>query len=113
MAVGSLAESRFAGLLKMMAGHFDELTELAKDFSMILPVKRLELTQQDENTVRFNIIGAGRRMQTTESTLEFIKGVLNAYGYTVTKQELTVGAVSLLATKRNKEWTGVSSFPKS
>lgn len=92
--------SELVGILKIAAGNLDELGLLAKDFTALLPVKQFKISKLDASTVEIGIVGAGRRIESTECTLEFLKSILNGYGYTVTKNELNVGTIRLWASKR-------------
>jgi len=88
------------GLLRIAAEDLDKLADLAKDFTAILPVKQFKIVKQDENSVELDIVGAGRKLESTECTFEFVKAVLNGYGYTVTKHEISIGTLRIWATKR-------------
>jgi|SRR5579875_1546587 len=88
------------GLLKIAAGDLDSLSDLAKDLTLLLPVKQFKVTKQDQGSVEVDIVGAGRKIQSTECTLEFLKAVLNGYGYTITKQEISIGTLRVWASKR-------------
>ena len=94
--------SELVGILKIAAGNLDELGQLAKDFTALLPVKQFKISKIDASTVEIGIVGAGRRIESTECTLEFLKSILNGYGYTVTKSELNVGTIRLWASKRSE-----------
>ncbi|MDG6997433.1 MAG: hypothetical protein JRN52_16070 [Nitrososphaerota archaeon] len=94
--------SELVGVLKIAAGNLDELGQLAKDFTALLPVKQFKISKLDASTVEIGIVGAGRRIESTECTLEFLKSILNGYGYTVTKSELNVGTIRLWASKRSE-----------
>lgn len=88
------------GVMKMVAPDVEQLAVLAKDFAGIIPTKRIDIVKSDTNSVQVNIIGAGRRTETTECSFEFVKALLNGYGYTVSSQELGVGTIRARATKR-------------
>jgi|GEM_PF-321953 hypothetical protein len=94
------------GLLKIAAQDLDKLSELVKDFTIILPVKQFRITKKKEEgnygeeTVEVDIIGAGKKMESTECTFEFVKSILEGYGYVVSKQELTIGTLRIWALKR-------------
>ena len=88
------------GVMKMVAPDVEQLAVLAKDFAGIIPTKRIDIIKSDTNSVQVNIIGAGRRTETTECSFEFVKALLNGYGYTVSSQELGVGTIRMRAAKR-------------
>lgn len=92
--------SELVGVLKIAAKDLDDLERLGKDFIALLPVKQFKIDRLDESMVEIGIVGAGRRIESTECTLEFLKSILNGYGYTVTKNEINVGTIRLWASKR-------------
>ncbi|MDG6906804.1 MAG: hypothetical protein JRN20_13570, partial [Nitrososphaerota archaeon] len=94
--------SELVGVLKIAAENLDELGQLAKDFTALLPVKQFKISRLDGSSVEIGIVGAGRRIESTECTLEFLKSILNGYGYTVTKNEINVGTIRLWASKRSE-----------
>ncbi len=94
--------SELVGVLKIAAENLDELGLLAKDFTALLPVKQFKISKLDGSEVEIGIVGAGRRIESTECTLEFLKSILNGYGYTVTKNEINVGTIRLWASKRSE-----------
>jgi hypothetical protein len=90
--------TKIVGILKIAASDLDELAELARDFAALLPVKQFKILKHAEDgLVEIGIVGAGRRIESTECTVEFLKSVLNGYGYRVTKQEVNVGTIRLSA----------------
>jgi len=91
--------SELVGVFKIAAKNLDELEKLAKDFVPILPLKQFRIDRLDETTIEVAIVGAGRRIESTECTLEFLKSVLNGYGYTATKNEVNIGTIRLWASK--------------
>ena len=98
--------SRLVGVLKIAAPTLEELSELAKDFTGLLPIKQFKITRMWEgNTVEIGIIGAGRRIESTECSFEFLQSILNGYGYGVTKHEMNVGTIKLWASGRTSKWS--------
>jgi len=93
--------SELVGVFKIAAKNLDELEKLAKDFVPILPLKQFKIERLDESTIEVAIVGAGRRIESTECTLEFLKSVLNGYGYTPTKNEINIGTIRLWASKHS------------
>lgn len=94
--------SKLVGVLKIAASNLQELSELAKDFAALLPVKQFKILEQDNGgSVEIGIVGAGRKIESTECTLEFLKSVLNGYGYNITKHEINVGTLRMWAAKRS------------
>ncbi|MGI0092370.1 MAG: hypothetical protein ACREBS_11745, partial [Nitrososphaerales archaeon] len=63
--------------------------------------KQFKITNIGDTMVRIDIVGAGRRIESTQCTLEFIKSILNGYGYTPTKEEVSAGTLRILAQRRD------------
>ncbi len=91
------------GLLKIAADDIESLTTLAKDFSAIIPIKLFSMSEKQNGAIEVDVVGAGKGVETTECSSEFLKSILNGYGYSVTREELNRGAIRLWAQKRN--WT--------
>jgi len=89
------------GLLKMAAENIEDITPLAKDFGFFVPIKHFEL-QSTDGRVQVDVVGAGKGIETTECSAEFLKSILAGYGYLVTKQELHPGTIRILAQKSGK-----------
>jgi hypothetical protein len=85
-------------LLKMAAPDLGQLTGLAKEFAQIIPTKRIDI-RPDGNSVIVDIVGAGRRIETTECSFEFVKAILIGYGYKITSQDLGIGVIRIRGTK--------------
>lgn len=94
--------SSLVGILKIVATDLDELSQLAKDFAALLPLKQFKINRLEGTSIEIVIVGAGRRIESTECTLEFLKSILNGYGYSITKTELNVGTIRLWASKRSE-----------
>src|SRR5437899_2738564 len=88
------------GLLRIAAEDLDKLAELAKDFTAILPVKHFKISKQDADSLELDIVGAGRKIESTECTFEFVKAVLNGFGYNITKHEIGIGTLRIWVAKR-------------
>src|SRR5579863_7506302 len=73
--------SELVGVLKIAAENLDDLEKLAKDFIALLPLKQFKINKIDESTIEIGIVGAGRKIESTECSLEFLKSILNGYGY--------------------------------
>jgi hypothetical protein len=89
-----------AGSLRMSAPGLDDLTELGKEMTHILPIKHLDIMENGGDAVEMDLIGVGRREVSTECTAEFAKAIFRGYGYTVTRQELSVGTLRIWASKK-------------
>jgi hypothetical protein len=88
------------GLFKMVAGDIDQLDSLARDFALILPIKRFKITRPNESTIQVEVIGAGRKITSTECSFEFLKSVLSGYGWEVTEKEIGIGTIRIKANRR-------------
>ena len=93
--------SSVVGLLKMATEDISGLSDLAQDFGFIIPIKRFSMTTLKDGKVEVGVVGAGKGMETTTCSSEFLKSILNGYGYDVVKEELHAGAIRLWAEKRN------------
>ncbi len=89
------------GLLKMAAENIEDVAPLAKDFGFFIPIKHFELHSTD-GKVQVDVVGAGKGIETTECSAEFLKAILAGYGYAVTKQEVHPGTIRLSAQKAGK-----------
>jgi hypothetical protein len=89
------------GLLKMATEDLSGLSDLAQDFSYIIPIKRFSMTSNKEGTVEIDVVGAGKGLETTLCSAEFLKAILNGYGYDVTKEETHAGAIRVWARRRS------------
>jgi hypothetical protein len=93
--------SRLVGVLKIAASDIDELALLGKDFALLLPLKQFKVTKGKEpDSIQISIVGAGRRIESTECSFAFLQSILNGYGYIVTKHEVNTGTIMAWASKR-------------
>ena len=91
---------RLVGVLKIAASDISELALLGKDFALLLPLKQLKVNDgKSPGTVEISIVGAGRRIESTECTFAFLKSILNGYGYTVTRYEVNLGTIMVVASR--------------
>ena len=88
------------GLLKIAAGDIETLATMTKEFMLLLPIKNFKVANSKDNLIEVGIVGAGKRIETAECSAEFVKAVLNGYGYETTKQELGTGTIRLWARRR-------------
>lgn len=91
------------GLLKMAAENIEDITPLAKDFGFFIPIKYFALTQVKDGLVQVDVVGAGKGMETTQCSSEFLKAVVLGYGYLIKKEELHPGTIRLLAERTSRE----------
>jgi hypothetical protein len=92
---------RMLVLLKIVAGDIDKLSELAKDLTAILPIKKFIVSHPDKNTLEIDVVGAGRRIESTQCAYEFLKSIITGYGYTISRNEISVGTIRVIAMKRS------------
>lgn len=90
------------GILKIAAEDVEALAMTAKDFALLLPIKTFKVDNSKDGFVEVSIVGAGKKPETAECSAEFIKAVLNGYGYETTRQELGVGTIRVWARRRGK-----------
>jgi hypothetical protein len=90
------------GLLKMAAENIEDLAPLAKDFGFFIPIKRFDLQVSKEGKLQVDVVGAGKAMDTTQCSAEFLKAILVGYGYSVTKEELHPGTIRLMAQRNGR-----------
>jgi hypothetical protein len=94
------------GLLKIAAQDLDGLASLAKDFMMILPIKQFNVVKEKEDgivrkdgIVRIEVVGAGKKMASTECSFEFLKTILRGFGYSITKTDINTGTIRVWASQ--------------
>jgi hypothetical protein len=91
------------GLLKMAAEDIDELTPLAKDFGFFIPIKHFAIARLKSGLLEVTVVGAGKALETTECSAEFLRSIVEGYGYSVTKEELHPGTIRFLADRMSRE----------
>jgi len=92
---------KLVGILKIAARDIDELAVLGRDFATLLPLKQFKIsTSKNNESVEIKIVGAGRRIESTECSYALLHSILVGYGYTVTKYEMNVGTIMVWASKR-------------
>ena len=94
--------SSLVGLLKMAAENIEDLGPLAKDFGFIIPIKHFALTEPKPGIVHVDVVGAGKPLETTKCSSEFLKAIIEGYGYAVIKEELHPGTIRLVAEKTGR-----------
>jgi len=85
----------------MAADNLEDLAPLAKDFGFFIPIKHFDLHTTKDGRVQVDVVGAGKGLETTECSAEFLKSILSGYGYSVTKEELHPGTIRLQAERTN------------
>jgi hypothetical protein len=92
--------ANLVGLIKMVAPDIEQLGTVGRDFADVIPAKKIEIIRQDSTSILVSIVGAGRRIETTECSFEFIKAILNGYGYNISSHELALGTIRIRGSKR-------------
>lgn len=85
------------GLLKMAAEEIEDLSPLAKDFGFFIPIKHFALVKVRDGVIQLDVVGAGKAMETTTCSSEFLKAIVIGYGYAIRKEELHPGTIRILA----------------
>ena len=91
------------GLLKMAAENIEDVTPLAKDFGFFIPITHFALAQVKEGVIQLDVVGAGKGIETTQCSSEFLKAVVIGYGYIIKKEELHPGTIRLVAEKAARD----------
>ena len=89
-------------LLRISAEDLSDLVSLAKGFISFAPIKHMEVLTLQNNSIEVNLVGAGKGIETTECSSEFLKSVLRGYGYAVSREEVHPGIIRLWAEPQNK-----------
>ena len=101
LAMFTALGSNMVGILKAGAKDLNELADLARDFTLLIPIKLFSVSKlQGDDVVEINIVGAGRKIESTECSFVFLQSVLNGYGYNVVKHEINRGTIMMTASKR-------------
>ena len=90
--------SDLVSFMKMAAPDIGQLTVLAKQFAGIIPTKRIDI-KTEGNAIQVDIVGAGRRIETTECSFEFVKAILIGYGYRISSQDIGIGVIRIRGSK--------------
>lgn len=107
-AAGTKAKFRelgtsLVGLLKMAAEDLEDLSPLASDFGFFIPIKHFALAKVKDGVVQVDVVGAGKGIETTQCSSEFLKAIVSGYGYVVRKEELHPGTIRLVAEKLGRD----------
>jgi len=96
--------SKISGILKIAAEDLPELEKLATDFIALLPLKQFKVSDLDDpdGKIEIDVIGAGKRIESTRCALEFLSAILNSYGYKITKYDVNVGTIRIWGLKRSQ-----------
>lgn len=92
--------ANLVGLLKLVAENVQSLEELARDLALLLPIKNLKITNLEKDSIEIGIAGAGKSLETAQCSTEFIKAILNGYGYKVVNEEVGFGTIKILAKEK-------------
>jgi len=95
---------QMVGLLTVFADDVPTLAKLAKDFTFVVPIKHFSVTNGTSNhdgNLRIDVVGAGKSIESTECSSEFLKALIEGYGYSVVKEDLHPGTIRLYCQARN------------
>ncbi len=94
---------QIVGLLTVFADDVPTLAKLAKDFTFIVPIKHFSVTNGNNHNgnLRVDVVGAGKSIESTECSSEFLKAVIEGYGYSVVEEDLHPGTIRLWCQARN------------
>jgi hypothetical protein len=98
---GTLGDN-LVSLLKIYAPDMEKLADLARGFARVAPLKRLDIDWTNGDSIVLSVVGAGRKFEVTECAFEFVKSILNGYGYAITAHELGVGTIRVEAKRRGE-----------
>jgi hypothetical protein len=85
-------------IMKMAAPDVGHLAVLAKEFSQIIPTKKIDIRTEGD-AISVDIVGAGRKIETTECSFEFVKAILAGYGYRIISKDVGIGVIRIMGTK--------------
>jgi hypothetical protein len=95
--------SNVGSLLRLMTESIETLSSIAADFFILLPVKHFRMNTTDrEGTIQVDIVGAGRNLESAKCTLEFLTGVLDSFGFEITRSDLNVGTIRAWANRAKR-----------
>jgi hypothetical protein len=92
--------SNIVPLLKTVSEDIRNLTVVAGDLIQVLPVKKFVITPKEDGSIEVFIAGAGRSIESTTCTTEFVRAIIDGYQYTILKEEVSVGFIRIIATPR-------------
>jgi hypothetical protein len=95
---------QMVGLLTVFADDVPTLAKLARDFTFVVPIKHFSVTNgtnSHDGNLRIDVVGAGKSIESTECSSEFLKAVIEGYGYSVVKEDLHPGTIRLYCQARN------------
>jgi hypothetical protein len=92
--------SNLVPLLKTISEDIRNLTVVAGDLMQILPVKKFVITPRNDNSIEVFIAGAGRRIESTTCTAEFVRAIIEGYQYSIVNEELSIGLIRIVAVPR-------------
>jgi hypothetical protein len=92
--------SRLVSVVKIFAPDLDDLSKVEKDFRELLPIKQLTIKELTKGSYEIDVVGAGRRIESTECAREFLIAMVRGYGYSISKQETNIGTIRLWVTSR-------------
>jgi len=90
-------------LLKLTAEDLQGLISLVKGLITFMPIKHMEVLSLQNGGIKVILVGAGKGIETTECSSEFLKSVLRGYGYEISKEEIHPGIIQMWAEMKDGE----------
>jgi hypothetical protein len=98
---------RIGSYLSMGYQELPNLAQAAVEFQGLLPLRRLEFrnveTTDSKTQMAVRAIGAGISMEATTCAEQFIRGVVDAYGWTVKNSKTAEGMIELQVSKEKRQ----------
>ena len=94
--------SQIATVVKIDSPNVHDLAKVANEFLSLLPLKLFKISTDDkEESLEIVVVGAGKRIESTECAFEMLEAFLNSYGYSVTKRQINIGTIMVQASRHN------------
>lgn len=98
--------SQIAGIVKIDSPSIHEFAKVANDFLLLLPLKMFRVsTDKKESSVEVIVVGAGKRIESTECAFEMLEAFVNSYGFSVTDRKINAGTIFMQASRHGSETT--------
>jgi hypothetical protein len=95
--------SSLVAILRIAADDVEGLAMLARGYLFLVPIKHFDIRNVRNGTIEVDVVGAGKGIETTECSSEFLKSILNGYGYVVLREEIHAGVIRLWAESKSKK----------
>lgn len=92
--------SQIADVVKIDSPNIGDVANVANEFLPLLPLKLFNISPDATGgTLEIQIVGAGRRIESTECAFQTLKGFLDSYGFSVTSSQISVGTLRVRASR--------------